>query len=82
MTLDDFDAKILAELQADSDVTAERIALHRCLVRHGISRLPESEEGKSKRGSFAETTIGYVHIDHCELRWPTASFTCSWPSIA
>lgn len=45
-----------------------RSALHRCLVRHGISRLPENEEGKSKRGSFAETTIGYVHIDHCELR--------------
>jgi transposase-like protein len=45
-----------------------RSALHRCLVRHGISRLPENEECGSKRGSFAETTIGYVHIDHCELR--------------
>src|SRR4051812_49865395 len=45
-----------------------RSALHRCLVRHGISRLPENEECGSKRGSFAETTIGYNHIDHCELR--------------
>ena len=45
-----------------------RSALHRCLVRHGISRLPRDEENASKRGRFAETTIGYVHIDVCELR--------------
>jgi transposase InsO family protein len=45
-----------------------RSALHRCLVRHGISRLPESEGKASKRKRFAETRIGYVHIDACELR--------------
>jgi transposase InsO family protein len=45
-----------------------RSALHRCLVRHGISRLPKDEERASKRGRFAETTIGYVHVDACELR--------------
>jgi len=45
-----------------------RSALHRCLVRHGISRLPREGEKASKRGRFAETKIGYVHIDHCELR--------------
>src|SRR5687768_9241938 len=45
-----------------------RSALHRCLVRHGISRLPRDEERASKRKRFAETTIGYVHIDVCELR--------------
>jgi transposase InsO family protein len=45
-----------------------RSALHRCLVRHGISRLPRDEESASKRGRFAETAIGYVHIDVCELR--------------
>jgi transposase-like protein len=45
-----------------------RSALHRCLVRHGISRLPKSEESEAKRGRFAQTTIGYVHIDTCELR--------------
>src|SRR3712207_3529206 len=45
-----------------------RSALHRCLVRHGISRLPKDGESTSKRGRFAETAIGYVHIDHCELR--------------
>ena len=45
-----------------------RSALRRCLVRHGISRLPRDEGSASKRGRFAETTIGYVHVDHCELR--------------
>jgi transposase len=45
-----------------------RSALHRCLQRHGISRLPRDEEATSKRKRFAETTIGYVHIDICELR--------------
>src|SRR3982751_6932178 len=45
-----------------------RSALHRCLVRHGITRLPKDEEKTSKRKRFAETKIGYVHIDHCELR--------------
>jgi transposase InsO family protein len=45
-----------------------RSALHRCLVRHGLSRLPKDEEKTSKRRRFAETKIGYVHIDPCELR--------------
>ena len=45
-----------------------RSALHRCLQRHGISRLPHDPEKASKRGRFAETKIGYVHIDACELR--------------
>ena len=44
-----------------------RSSLHRCLERHGISRLPVNET-MTKRGRFAETTIGYVHIDSCELR--------------
>ena len=35
-----------------------RSALHRCLVRHGISRLPKDDENTSKRGCFAETAIG------------------------
>jgi transposase InsO family protein len=45
-----------------------RSALHRCLERHGISRLPRGEGKASKRKPFAETTIGYVHIDVRELR--------------
>jgi hypothetical protein len=53
----------------DSIPKLTRSSLHRCLERHGISRLPESEEKKaSKRGRFADTTIGYVHINICELR--------------
>ena len=45
-----------------------RSALHRCLQRHGISRLPKGEDTASKRKRFAETRIGYVHVDVCELR--------------
>lgn len=52
----------------DTIPTLSRSALHRCLERHGISRLPKDEEPSSKRKRFAETTIGYVHIDVCELR--------------
>src|ERR687893_1276566 len=48
--------------------TLSRSALHRCLQRHGISRLPQGEEKASKRQRFAETGIGYVHVDVCELR--------------
>jgi hypothetical protein len=33
-----------------------------------LSRLPKGEENASKRRRFAETKIGYVHVDHCELR--------------
>src|ERR687886_884582 len=34
-----------------------RSALHRCLQRHGISRLPQGDEKASKRRRFAETAI-------------------------
>jgi hypothetical protein len=52
----------------DSIPKLTRSSLHRCLERHGISRLPENESTASKRGRFAATPIGYVHIDICELR--------------
>ena len=45
-----------------------RSNLHRCLERHGISRLPENPDKASKRGKFAQTAIGFVHIDISELR--------------
>src|SRR4051812_640116 len=48
--------------------TLFRSALHRCLARHGISRLPRDGEKAPKRQRFAGTAIGYVHIDVCELR--------------
>ncbi|MGA7832213.1 MAG: IS481 family transposase [Terracidiphilus sp.] len=46
-----------------------RSSLHRCLERHGISRLPEME-GTSKPGSkkFERYPIGYFHIDLAEVR--------------
>ena len=44
----------------DTIPNLSRSALHRCLVRHGISRLPR-DEAASKRGRFTETEIGYVH---------------------
>ena len=45
-----------------------RSSLHRCLLRHGISRLPASDIKATGRGKFAPTEIGYVHIDIAELR--------------
>ena len=56
-----------------------RSSLHRCLLRHGISRLPVSEIKTSGRGKFAPTEIGYVHIDIAGLRLAQASSTCFWP---
>jgi hypothetical protein len=52
----------------DSMPKLTRSSLHRCLERHGISRLPENPDKSAKRGKFAQTAIGYVHIDISELR--------------
>ena len=43
-----------------------RSALHRCLQRHGISRLPATATTE-KRKRFKTYDIGYVHIDSAEL---------------
>jgi len=53
--------------QRDTIPNLSRSALHRCLQRHGISRLPV-EETKEQRKRFKTYEIGYVHIDSCELR--------------
>jgi len=45
-----------------------RSSLHRCLQRHGISRLPEMDGDKPKRQKFKRYPIGYFHIDIAELR--------------
>lgn len=45
-----------------------RSSLHRCLQRHGISRLPEVEGDKPKRKAFKKYPIGYIHIDFAEVR--------------
>ena len=56
-----------AGLPEDTIPNLSRSALHRCLQRHGISRLPV-EETKEQRKRFKTYEIGYVHIDSCELR--------------
>ena len=45
-----------------------RSGLHRCLQRHGISRLPGAEgEGPGKK-RFQAYPIGYFHLDIAEVR--------------
>ena len=44
-----------------------RSALHRCLQRHGISRLPEVDGDKPLRSKFKRYPIGYFHIDIAEV---------------
>jgi transposase InsO family protein len=45
-----------------------RSSLHRCLQRHGISRLPETDGDKPQRAKFKRYPIGYFHIDIAEVR--------------
>jgi len=45
-----------------------RSALHRCLQRHGISRLPDMEGDKPQKKKFKPYPIGYFHIDIAEVR--------------
>ncbi len=45
-----------------------RSSLHRCLQRHGISRLPEVAGDKPARQPFKEYPIGYFHVDIAEVR--------------
>src|SRR5262252_10465128 len=45
-----------------------RSSLHRCLQRHGISRLPEVEDGNGIKRKFKAYPIGYFHIDIAEVR--------------
>ena len=44
-----------------------RTSLHRCLQRHGISRLPAMEGDKPKE-KFRKYPIGYGHIDIADVR--------------
>ena len=45
-----------------------RSSLHRCLQRHGISRLPEVEGDKPGKKKFKSYPIGYFHIDIAEVQ--------------
>ena len=45
-----------------------RSSLHRCLQRHGISRLPDVDGDKPAKRKFKSYPIGYFHIDIAEVR--------------
>jgi hypothetical protein len=45
-----------------------RSSLHRCLQRHGISRLSYVEGGKQEKKKFKAYAIGYFHIDIAEIQ--------------
>jgi transposase InsO family protein len=45
-----------------------RSALHRCLQRHGISRLPDVEDNTPSKRKFRSYPIGYFHIDIAEVQ--------------
>src|SRR5829696_62037 len=44
-----------------------RSSLHRCLQRHGISRLPEVTGDKPAKKKFKSYPIGYFHIDIAKI---------------
>ena len=48
--------------------TLTRSSLHRCLQRHGISRLPEVEGETPVKTKFKSYPIGFFHIDLAEVR--------------
>src|ERR1700724_528173 len=45
-----------------------RSSLHRCLQRHGISRLPEVKGSKPSKKKFRAYPIGFFHIDIAEVQ--------------
>jgi transposase InsO family protein len=45
-----------------------RSSLHRCLQRHGISRLPDVAGDKPDKKKFKTYPIGYIHIDLAEVQ--------------
>src|SRR5438477_6291375 len=58
-----------------------RSLLHRCLKRHGISRLSQvKDEGAGKR-KFKAYPIGHFQIDIAELRTAEGKLYCSSRSI-
>ena len=45
-----------------------RSNLHRCLVRHGLNKLPKQDSQKKPKKPFKTYELGYVHIDITEVR--------------
>jgi transposase InsO family protein len=44
-----------------------RSSLHRCLNRHGIARLPDTDGNKPRRSRFKAYPIGFFHVDIAEV---------------
>src|SRR5207342_329155 len=57
-----------------------RSSLHRCLQRHGISRLPDVEGVKPAKKKFKSYPIGFFQSQRCGPN--RESSTCSWRSTA
>jgi len=55
-------------LLAGHDPAPDPISLHRCLQRHGISRLPEVDGDKPNKMKFKAYPTGYFHIDIAEVQ--------------
>jgi transposase-like protein len=53
-----------------------RSSLHRCLQRHGISRLPDVEGDRPGRKKFKSYPIGYFHINIAEVRTEQGRLDC------
>jgi transposase InsO family protein len=51
-----------------------RSSLHRCLQRHGISRLPDVTDKPAKKARFKQYPIGYFHIDITQVRTEEGKF--------
>ena len=63
-----------------------RSSLHRCLQRHGVSRLPQMVGDKEPRRTFEDLSkIGFFHVDIAEVQdrgASKASSISSSPSTA
>jgi len=52
---------------SDNIPALTRSNLHRCLVRHGLNRLPKEEQPSKAKKSFKDYPVGYVHVDISEV---------------
>ena len=58
-----------------------RSSLHRCLQRHGSSRLPDVDGDKPDKRKFKAYPLGYFHIDIAEVHTAQGKLYLRWPLI-
>ena len=66
----------------DSIPNLTRSSLHRCLERHGISRLPTARRKLRSEASSQRQRLAMSTSITANCAWLMASCTCSWRSIA